>query len=178
MKGFRMVNMVASEGIGLASVIVSEDTVLYEDGSGAEVPFFWVMGPGFGFRLVSEGVCPNCGSPEWSGVFFARTVNGPGSEFVELDSVTHETHEGASAAMVATAFALQYVEVMAQAESTLALARLLGLAEGVELPSAGLVEWVCEVAPELVAYSWPDMIAYKARLEAERFGSLRLDESV
>lgn len=171
-----MVNMVASKGVEFASETVPAGAVLYVDGSDAEVPFFWVMGPEFGFRGVREGECPNCGGAAWTATFSNRTFNGAGSEFVMVDESTQHVDEEAGAGLVVTAFALQYLEAMDG--GLLALAREFASELGIELPSDDLVDWVREIAPVLVDYSADDMLAYQAAQEAQRFDSLRLDEIV
>lgn len=170
-----MVKLVASEGIEFASVSVDEGTALYVDGSAAEVPFFWVMGPKFGFRVQSEGTCPNCGFPLWTATFTARSFNGAGSEHVTVDTSTQEIAEGATAPMVAAAFALQWLDVMEG--GLLAVAEVLGF-DLSTLPGADMVTWVDELRPDLVEYASGDMLVYEARQEAARFDSIRLDEIV
>jgi hypothetical protein len=176
MKGLFMVNMVASKGVEFASETVAVGSVLYVDGSDAEVPFFWVMGPEFGFRVVREGECPNCGGAAWTATFSNRTFNGAGSEFVMVDESTQHADTDAGANLLAPAFMLQYLEVADG--GLLALARGLASEMGINLPSDDLVEWVREVAPALVDYSAGDMLAYQAAQEAQRFDVVRLDEIV
>lgn len=166
-----MVNLVASEGSEFASVTVRDGVVLYVDGSGAEVPFAWFMGGRFGFRVGRVGF-GDCGHPEWKGEFFERSVNGPGSEMIPVESVTSGVAAEPGALVLAGAFAALLVDVVGEAVPPLVLSLM---AESGDEYSA-MVLWLVDVLEALEPLAVDALAAHAAQEAAESFSTLELDE--